>query len=121
FGVTGLPLFSLKGWNKPAQGTALGVPARMDQALKGRNKDWSACCCALSGLEILPGSFSLPGRCPGLSCLAPSGREKRQLATPLSISGLLSSRCGYLRVAARSLALRARGFSWVSVADACTG
>ena len=37
-GATSCTVFSLKGWNKKAQGIALGFERWWEQALKGRNK-----------------------------------------------------------------------------------
>ena len=57
-----------KGHNSKAQGNALGQERQPDrQALKGRNRvcrPFRAC--------VVPDDPH-PGRCPGLSCLAPSG------------------------------------------------
>ena len=71
--LTDLPVLSLKGSHKTAQGNALGncvthgqSPARAQQAERF---------CPFSAAE--PWRDANPGRCPGLSCLGLSGLESR--------------------------------------------
>jgi hypothetical protein len=76
--VAGSSLFSLKGWNKSAQGIALG-PTRATGASPERAKQ------SLMATFVMPfqGEHStkrpIPGRCPGLSCLAPLGQARGEL------------------------------------------
>src|SRR5271165_4787052 len=73
----GVPLFSLKGWNNTAQGTALGGPNKTKSSPeRAQQKKLGSC-----GVMPFQGEKNqpippFPGRCPGLSCLAPSGRQK---------------------------------------------
>ena len=71
-----------RGPNRSAQGNALGSTECSDQilfALKGRhnfNKIHGFCRSFRAGEEILSAPAQSPGRCPGLSCSAPSGRNE---------------------------------------------
>ena len=68
---------ALQGRNKSAQGNALGDRANKGNvALKGRHKVMdNDSVSPLQGLAIA-GGWSFPGRCPGLTCCAPSGRKR---------------------------------------------
>jgi hypothetical protein len=76
-GATGLPLFSLKGCNKSAQGNALGEEALWRLiALKGRNKNLPRFCIALSGLAA--STTSLP-QGVALGCFVAAFQAKERL------------------------------------------
>src|SRR5262249_27704505 len=72
----------LKGGKRKAQGNALGSRRRSNKflfALKGRHKAWGSqglCRPFRANGEGFSDRGLSPGRCPGLSCWAPSGREK---------------------------------------------
>ncbi len=88
-----------KGRNAKAQGNALGNWTHGKKALKGRDGH-----CAPSGLKAMRLRF--PGRCPGLSHLAPSElRELIAVSRIVSLGSLAESTSGNAWAPADSQAL----------------